>query len=92
VQSLSRFSEKLVLLGAHAHADSMATRHTNIGPALIFQRLWQSCSIDQVLAALLQDRRFEFADQPALTGSRTRQPQQWHERRQHPKSGATRRH
>jgi hypothetical protein len=49
VRSLARFSEKLCLLGAHARADSIATRHTKIGPALIFQRLWQSCSIDQVL-------------------------------------------
>ena len=66
VQSLSRFSEKLVLLGAHARAGSIATRHTKIGPALIFQRLWQSCSIDQVLAALLENRRFEFAVERAV--------------------------
>ena len=32
---------------------SLAMRHTKTGPALIFQRLWQSCSIDKVLAALL---------------------------------------
>ena len=66
VQSLARFSEKLALLGAHAHAGSIATHHTKIGPALIFQRLWQCCSIDQVLAALLQDRRFEFAVERAV--------------------------
>jgi hypothetical protein len=60
LQSLARFSDKLCLLGLHARADSIATRHTKIGPALIFQRLWQSCAIDQVLATLLQDRRFEF--------------------------------
>jgi hypothetical protein len=66
VRSLSRFSEKLCLLGAHARADSIATRCTKIGPALIFQRLWQSCSIDKVLAALLQNRRFEFAIERAV--------------------------
>ena len=66
VQSLARFSEKLALLGAHAHAGSIATHHTKIGPALIFQRLWQSCSIDQVLAALLQGRRFDFAVERAV--------------------------
>jgi len=66
VQSLARFSEKLCLLGAHAQAGSLATRHTKIGPALIFQRLWQSCSIDKVLAALLQNRRFEFAVERAV--------------------------
>ncbi len=66
VQSLARFSEKLCLLGAHARVDSIATRSTKIGPALIFQRLWQSCSIDQVLTALWQDRRFEFAVERAV--------------------------
>lgn len=66
VQSLVRFSEKLCLLGVHARADSIATRHTKIGPALIFQRLWQSCAIDQVLATLLRDRRFEFAVERAV--------------------------
>ena len=66
VQSLARFSDKLCLLGAQARADSIATRSTKIGPALIFQRLWQSCSIGQVLTALLQGRRFEFAVERAV--------------------------
>jgi len=66
VQSLARFSEKLCLLGMHARADSIATRHTKIGPPLIFQRLWQSCAIDQVLATLLRGRRFEFAVERAV--------------------------
>ena len=47
IQSLARFSEKLAVLGAHARGDSVATRSARIGPALIFQRLWQACSIDQ---------------------------------------------
>jgi len=34
-------------------------------------------------------RKARAADQPALAGSRTRQPQQWTERRQHPTCGAT---
>jgi hypothetical protein len=66
IQSLSRFSEKLAVLGAHAQGDSMVTHSARIGPALIFQRLWQSCSIDQVLAALLADRRFEFSVERAI--------------------------
>jgi hypothetical protein len=41
------------------------TRHSKIGPALVFQRLWQS-SIDKVSAALLQNRRFEFAVERAV--------------------------
>jgi len=40
--------------------DSIVTHSARIGPALIFDRLWQSCSLDKVLSALLADRRFEF--------------------------------
>jgi transposase len=66
IQSLSRFSEKLAVLGAHAQGDSIVTHCARIGPALIFDRLWQSCSIDKVLSALLADRRFEFSVERAI--------------------------
>jgi transposase len=66
IQSLGRFSEKLAVLGAHAQGDSIVTHSARIGPALIFQRLWQSCLIDNVLTALLKDRRFEFSVERAI--------------------------
>jgi len=66
IQSLGRFSEKLAVLGAHARGDSITTRSARIGPALIFQRLWQACSIDKVLTALLEGRRFEFSVERAI--------------------------
>lgn len=66
VQSLGRFSEKLSILGAHMRGDSIATRSARIGPALIFQRLWQTHSIDKVLATLLAGRRFEFSVERAI--------------------------
>jgi transposase len=66
IQSLGRFSEKLAVLGAHARGDSITTRSARVGPALIFQRLWQACSIDKVLTALLQGRRFEFSVERAV--------------------------
>ena len=66
IQSLSRFSEKLALLGAHVQGDSIVTHSARIGPALIFDRLWQSCSLDKVLSALLADRRFEFSVERAI--------------------------
>jgi transposase len=66
IQSLGRFSEKLAILGAHACGESIATRSARIGPALIFQRLWQACSIGPVLTALLKDRRFEFPIERAI--------------------------
>jgi transposase len=66
IQSLSRFSDKLAVLGAHAQGDSIVTHSTRIGPALIFHRLWQSRSIDKVLTSLLADRRFEFSVERAV--------------------------
>ena len=66
IQSLGRFSEKLAVLGAHLQGDSITTRSARIGPGLIFQRLWQACSIDKVLSALLKGRRFEFSVERAI--------------------------
>ena len=66
IQSLARFSEKLAVLGAHARGDSITTRSARVGPALIFQRLWQACLIDKVLTALLEGRRFEFSVERAI--------------------------
>lgn len=66
LQSLGRFSEKLSILGAHSRGESITTRSIRIGPPLIFQRLWQACSIDKVLHSLLKDRRFEFPVERAI--------------------------
>lgn len=66
IHSLGRFSEKLSILGAHSRGESVTTRSTRIGPPLIFQRLWQACSIDKVLHSLLKDRRFEFPVERAI--------------------------
>jgi len=66
VQSLGRFSEKLAVLGAQARGESVAARSSRIGPALIFQRLWEACSIEPVLKRRLRDRRFEFSVERAI--------------------------
>ena len=66
IQSLGRFSEKLTVLGAHARGESITTRCARIGPSLIFQRLWQACSVDKVLRAVLRERHFEFSVERAI--------------------------
>jgi transposase len=66
VQSLGRFSEKLAILGAQARGEIVAARSSRIGPALIFQRLWQACSVGDVLQRLLRHRRFEFSVERAV--------------------------
>lgn len=64
--SLGRFSEKLAVLGAHAEGDALTVGTRIIGPALIFERLWQDLGIDAVLAELADERRFGFSLERAL--------------------------
>jgi hypothetical protein len=66
IQSLGRFSERLAVLGAGAQDDSVVTRSSRIGPALIFEHLWQSRSVGQVLDSLLAGRCFEFSVERAI--------------------------
>ena len=60
------FSEKLAVLGAHAEGKALAVETRSIGPALIFERLWQELGIDRVLAALAGERRFGFSLERAV--------------------------
>lgn len=64
--SLGRFSEKLAVLGAHAEGKALTVQTRSIGPALIFERLWQELGIDRVLAALAGERRFGFSLERAV--------------------------
>ena len=60
LHSLGRFSEKYAVLRSHANGESVITRTRSIGPALIFERLWQECGAGPILGGLLRDRHFEF--------------------------------
>ena len=64
VQSLSRFSEK-VLLVLSGKCDPKACSR-KIGPALICERLWKELGIGQVINGLLSDRKFEFDVERAI--------------------------
>ena len=66
LSSAGRFSEKLVVLGAHQRGESVTTRTRKIGPTLIFERLWGELGIDRVLKGLLAKRKFEFAVERAV--------------------------
>jgi transposase len=64
VRSLSRFSEKVLLvLSGNTPVNASARK---IGPALIFERLWQELGIKQVIASQLRDRKFSFDVERAL--------------------------
>lgn len=64
--SLGRFSEKYAVLGAHASGESLITRTQVIGPALIFERLWQETGIGEVVQELAAPRRFQFSLERAV--------------------------
>lgn len=66
VKSLGRFSEKLLVLDAHARGESIATQTVTVGPALIFERVWRECGIAEVLAERVGRRRFGFSVERAI--------------------------
>jgi transposase len=59
VRSLSRFSEKVLLVLSGQSDDQHATAK-KIGPALIVERLWKELGIGQVLRGVLSERKFAF--------------------------------
>jgi transposase len=66
LRSLARFADRLRVVDAHAagHLEAGAVRQ--LGPDLVFGRLWQALGIQATLTALLRDRRFEFPVERAI--------------------------
>ena len=62
----ARLAEAVLLLSAHAKGQlpTITTRH--IGPALVFERLWQQTGCRHVIEQLLDGRRFEFDVERAI--------------------------
>jgi len=64
VRSLARFSDKVLLvLSGKSQVNASAKK---IGPALIFERLWQELCIKKVLKNLYSDRKFAFDVERAI--------------------------
>ena len=64
IRSLCRFSEKaMLILTGQSDPDAVTVK---IGPALIFERLWEQSGIKKALHRLLQGRRFEFDVERAI--------------------------
>jgi transposase len=59
--SMQRFSQKFAVLGATQNAHAQTGQSCKIGPALIFERLWQQIGIGKVLSGLLGKRKFSFS-------------------------------
>ena len=64
IRSLSRFSEKVLLI-LSGKSDVSATSK-KIGPALIFERLWEELGIKKVIKDVLSHRKFEFDVERAI--------------------------
>jgi len=64
--SMQRFSEKLAVLGVQQAGRVQTTGTRKIGPALVFERLWQRLNLPSVLTGLLRGRRFQFSVERAV--------------------------
>jgi hypothetical protein len=55
-----RLAQNLLILGAHQKGEAPVVSTRRLGPALVFERLWQETGCAAVVTQLLRDRRFEF--------------------------------
>lgn len=64
IRSLSRYSEKaMLILTGNSDPDAVTIK---IGPALIFERLWEQTGIKDAIKHLLNGRKFEFDVERAI--------------------------
>ena len=64
IRSLSRFSQQAVLVLSGRSQVHATTK--KIGPALIFERLWQELGIGAIVSSLESSRKFGFSIERAL--------------------------
>ena len=62
----ARLAQSVLLLSAHAQGQLPTITTRCIGPALIFERLWQQTGCQRVIEQLLDGRRFEFNVERAI--------------------------
>jgi hypothetical protein len=61
-----RFAQSVLLLSTHAKGQLPIITTRRIGPALVFQRLWQQTGCQHVIEQLLEGRRFELDVERAI--------------------------
>src|SRR5271157_3953748 len=62
----ARLAHSVMILSAHAQGRLPVIRTQRIGPALIFERLWQQTGCQRVIQQILADRRLEFDVERAI--------------------------
>ncbi len=66
LRSGAKFCESVLLLAAHRRGETTEVRTRSVGPAMIFERLWQQTGCKAVLQRLLRGRKFRFPVERAL--------------------------
>ena len=62
----ARLAQSVLLLSAHTKGQLPTVTTRRIGPALIFERLWQQTGCQRAIEGLLNGRRFEFDVERAI--------------------------
>ena len=62
----ARLAESVLVLTDHAQGKLPAYTSRRIGPALVFQRLWEQTGCQHVIRQLLKGRRYEFPVERAI--------------------------
>ena len=66
LRSGARFADAVMVLGAHERGQAPVIDAHRIGPALVFERLWEETGARAVLEALAAERKFEFSVERAI--------------------------
>ena len=66
LRSGAKFCQSVLLLAAHQRGETTVMHTRPIGPAMIFERLWQETGCQQVIGGLLAGRKFEFPVERAI--------------------------
>jgi len=66
LRSGAKFCESVLLLAAHRRGETIEMRARPIGPAMIFERLWQETGCREVIDRLVAKRKFGFPVERAV--------------------------
>lgn len=66
LRSGARFSESVMVLGAHSKGEAPVLASRRMGPSLVFERLWAESGCRAVIEELLAERKFEFPVERAI--------------------------
>lgn len=66
IKSMSRFAERVRVVEGAAAGTLEAVECLSVGPALVFERLWEETGMRETLLDLLGSRRFEFPVERAV--------------------------